>query len=489
MGITTLDYIVFIVSVIGIVLFGCSFYFRSKSSHQFTAAGGNLPSWVVGMSIFATYVSSISFLGYPGAAYSGDWSPFVFSISIPVASWAAVKYFVPLYRKINSVSAYNFLEMRFGYWARAYVGICYLLTQLARMGSIMFLLALPFSYMLGWSMPTLIILTGVCVMLYSSIGGIMAVIWTDAIQGILLILGAVLCAILLTCNIPGGLPQLVDVGMQYHKFNLGSFSSGITAPTFWVLLVYGLFINLQNYGIDQNYVQRYMTAKDTKSAQKSALFGGLLYIPVSLIFVYIGTALFVYYKTAAVLPAGMKGDEVFPYYISNGLPTGICGLLIAAIFAAGMSTVSTSLNSSSTIILTDFYKKLRKKEVGEKESMRVLYISSLVIGILGIIVALLMMNVDGVLKTWWKLASIFSGGMLGLFLLGFMSKSVRNWQALCGVIAGIIVIAWMSLSQYLLPEKFQCRWDGNLTIVFGTAAIFLVGFLLMIFGKKLNKDK
>lgn len=483
MGITTLDYIVFIVSVIGIVLFGCSFYFRSKSSHQFTAAGGNLPSWVVGMSIFATYVSSISFLGYPGEAYAHNWNPFVFSLSIPIASWAAVKYFVPLYRKMNNVSAYNFLEVRFGYWARAYVAICYLLTQLARMGSILFLLALPFSYMLGWSMPLLIVLTGACVMLYSAIGGIMAVIWTDAIQGILLIVGALLCAVLLTFSIPGGFPQLVDVGMEYHKFSLGSFSGTLTEPTFWVLLIYGLFINLQNYGIDQNYVQRYMTAKDTKSAQKSALLGGLLYIPVSLVFVYIGTALFVYYKTGAVLPEGIKSDEVFPYFITTGLPSGVSGLLIAAIFAAGMSTVATSLNSSSTIILTDFYKKLRKTEVGEKESMRVLYITSFIIGLLGIVMGLLMMNVDGVLTTWWKLASIFSGGMLGLFLLGFMSKSVKSWQALAGVIVGVLVIAWMSLSQYVLPEQFQCKWNGNLTIVFGTTAIFGIGFLLMLLTK------
>ena len=131
MDITLLDYLGFFVFVSGVVLFGCSFYFRSrKGAAAFTSAEGTLPTWVVGMSIFATFVSSISFLGLPGDAYKGNWNPFVFSLSIPIATWLAAKVFIPLYRGINSVSAYHYLEMRFGYWARCYVAVCYLLTQL-----------------------------------------------------------------------------------------------------------------------------------------------------------------------------------------------------------------------------------------------------------------------------------------------------------------------------------------------------------------------
>lgn len=482
-NITVVDYIVFIGFLVGIVLFGCSFYFRGRknkeATDQFTKANGSLPSWVVGMSIFATFVSSISFLGYPGEAFSNNWNPFVFSISIPIAAWLAAKLFVPLYRSMNSVSAYHYLEVKFGYWARVYVSVCYLLTQLARMGSILFLLALPLNYMLGWSIPTIIIITGVAVLIFSAMGGIKAVIWTDAIQGIILIFGAIACAIILTAKIPGGLGQLIEVGNEYHKFSMGSLSSSLTEKTFWVLLIYGLFTNLQNYGIDQNYIQRYMTAKDEKSAKNSTLFGGLLYVPVSLLFVYIGTALFVYYKTSGTLPADVAGDSVFPYFIVNGLPTGITGLMIASIMAAGMSTVSTSLNSSSTIVLTDFYKHF-KKDVSEKEGMVVLYTTTVVLGVLGVIVALLMMGVDGVLDTWWKLASIFSGGMLGLFLLGFICKKVNKMAAVLGVIAGLLVIFWMSLSQYLFTgawEPYQCHLNGNLTIVIGTVVIFVIGFL------------
>ena len=293
MEITILDYIVFFVFVGGVALFGCSFYFRTRNdAAAFTAAKGTLPTWVVGMSIFATFVSSISFLGLPGDAYKGNWNPFVFSLSIPVATYLAAKVFIPLYRSINSVSAYHYLEQRFGYWARCYVAVCYLLTQLARVGSILLLLALPLNTMFGWDISTIIVWTGIVTLVYTLLGGIAAVVWTDAVQGIILIVGAIACAVILTFTMPEGPGQLFEIASEHGKFSLGSFSASLTEPTFWVVLIYGLFVNMQNYGIDQNYVQRYMTTKSLGEAVKSTMFGGLLYIPVSLVFVYIGTALF-----------------------------------------------------------------------------------------------------------------------------------------------------------------------------------------------------
>lgn len=492
MEITILDYIVFSLFVGGVALFGCSFFFKSrKGASAFTAADGGLPAWVVGMSIFATFVSSISFLGLPGDAYKGNWNPFVFSLSIPIATWLAAKVFIPLYRGMNSVSAYHYLEMRFGYWARCYVAICYLLTQLARVGSILLLLALPISTMFGWDIQTIIIWTGVATLLYTLLGGIAAVVWTDAIQGIILILGAVACALILTFSMPEGPSQLFEIASANGKFSLGSFGASLTEPTFWVVLIYGLFVNMQNYGIDQNYVQRYMTTKSTAEAVKSTLFGGLLYIPVSLVFVYIGTALFAYYTARPdLLPAGTAADKVFPYFIVHGLPTGVTGLVIASLFSAGMSTVATSINSSATIVLTDFVKRLSKRDISDRKSMTVLYAASFAVGAIGIVVGLLMMKVDGVLDAWWKLASIFSGGMLGLFLLGLVCRNVKRAHAVTAVVLGLLSIAYMSLSP-LINEgspfyEFRCPLHTYLTIVVGTTVIFLVGFLLTAL---FNKDK
>lgn len=494
MKLPLLDLIIFIVLTFGNVVFGASFFFKNKTAHHFTTGGGKLPAWVVGMSIFATFVSSISFLALPGKAYTSNWNAFVFSLSIPIASIIAVKFFIPLYRNLGSISAYNYLEIRFGTWARIYASTCYMLTQLMRTGAILLLLALPLNALFGWNVKTIIIITGIAVTLYSMLGGIQAVIWTDAIQGIILITGAIVCAVILTFSMPEGPKQVFEIAAANHKFSLGSFGTSLTDSTFWVVLIYGLFINLQNYGIDQNYVQRYMTTSSDKEAKTSALFGSLLYIPVSLVFFYIGTALFAYYTAQPdLLPAELKvpgaGDKIFPHFIVNGLPMGITGLLIASIFAAGMSTVATSLNSTATIVLSDYYKRYFNKDPNEKSSMKILYSSSLIFGTLGVIIALALVGVESVLDAWWGLASIFSGGMLGLFLLGYLSKSARNIDAIIGVIVGALIIIWMSLSPLYFTDgellAFRSPFHSNLTIVFGTLAITLVGFLLTkLFSKK-----
>lgn len=482
MTIHPVDILILFIFILGTFLFGLSFVKKNKNVSDYTSGGGNVPGFVVGMSIFATYVSSISFLALPGNAYSSNWNSLVFSISIPIAIIIAAKYFVPFYRNISSISAYSFLEEKFGYWARAYTAVCYLLTQIARIGSVLFLLALALNSMLGWSIPLIIIITGVIVVVYSTLGGIKAVLWNDAVQATILIFGAIVCAIILIVSLPGGFNQFISVGKEFDKFSLGSFGTELNMPTFWVTLIYGLFINLQNFGIDQNYIQRYKSAKSDKSARSSALFGGLLYLPVSFLFFVIGTALFVYYKSQPeILPEGIASDQVFPYFIVHGLPVGVTGMLIASIFAAGMSTLSTSINSSATIILTDFFEHKRKKPLTEESRMKILYLISLLVGILGIGIGLAMMSVQSALDAWWSMASVFSGGMLGLFLLGYFSlrsKAIKSSHALFGVIAGVLFIAWLSLSG-------QTIFHNYLAVVLGTIIIFLIGFLArFVFPKK-----
>jgi SSS family solute:Na+ symporter len=478
----TIDLIVFFVYILGIALFGGSFFKKNRTSEAYTLGDKTIPSWVVTMSIFATFVSSISYLALPGNAFQSNWNALAFSLSLPISTLIAVKYFVPLYRKINSPSAYTYMELRFGPWARIYVSLCYLLTQLMRIGTILYLLALTLNAIIGWDIATIIIFTGLIVAVYSMLGGISAVLWTDAIQGIILIVGAVACIVFMLYTMPEGPGQIFSKAAANDKFSLGSFDLDLTQPTFWVVLIYGVFINLQNYGIDQNYVQRYMISKSDKEAQKSALIGGLIYLPISALFLFIGTALFAYYHSAATLPIELqdaaKSDRVFPYFIVHVLPPGLTGLMIASIFAAGMSTISTSFNSSATVFLTDYYDKYFKKTASDKQRMLVLYISSAIISIIGIAIGIAMINVKSALDAWWKLSSIFSGGMLGLFLLGIFSERKNVRGAIIGVIAGILVILWMSTANIFLGEDtLGTSFHTYLTIVFGTIAIFLVGFL------------
>lgn len=487
-----IDFIIFIVFTLGVVVFGCSFFKKGSSADDFTSAGHSIPGWVVGMSIFATYVSSISYIGYPGKAFASNWNAFVFSLSIPIASYFAAKYFVPFYRHSGSVSAYTFLEEKFGAWARLYASACYLLTQIARMGSILYLLAVPMYILMGWDLHLVIILTSIGIIIYSMLGGLKAVIWADAIQGIILIGGAILCLAILMFSMPEGPMQTFDLAIhspEGNKFSLGAFTSDLTTSTFWVCLIYGVFINLQNYGIDQNYVQRYHAAKTDKDAKFSALFGGYLFIPVSALFFLIGSALYSYYQ-AGVAPIpdeiAQKPDYVFPYFIVNGLPVGLRGLLIASIFAAGMSTVSTSVTSAATILLTDYFRPffLKRREMKGRVEVAILRLSSVGVGVLGIIVAIAMLSVESIIDAWWTLSSIFSGGMLGLFLLGCIPRKINRIAALLGCICGIIVIAWISLAEmWNLPG---IHLHPYLAIVLGTCIIFLVGFLatLLVKGRK-----
>jgi len=486
----SLDTIIFIAYMAGVTLFGASFFRKNLTSKAFTLGNRNIPGWVISMSIFATFVSSISFLALPGIAYQSNWNSFVFSLTIPLAALIAVKFFVPLYRRLNSPSAYSYLEDRFGPWARIYASVCYLLTQLMRVGTILYLLALTLHAVFGWNIALIIVITGFTIMAYSMLGGLQAVVWTDAIQGILLICGAILCVIFILFRMPEGAQQVFQIAGEQGKFSLGSFKLDLSSSTFWVVLVYGLFINLQNFGIDQNYIQRYMASRSDRAAKRSALSGGMLYIPVSLLFLFIGTALYTYYSSgAAILPDELQNpdnaDQVFPHFIISQLPAGVSGLLIASIFAAGMSTISTSFNSSATVFLSDYYRKFGRGDQGEKGSMKVLYISSVIISVLGIVIALAMINVKSALDTWWKLASIFSGGMLGLFLLGAFSRRSKSPAAMIGVLLGIAVIAWMSFSSLADdPSRYGNIFHSYLTIVFGTLAIFICGFLITYFSRR-----
>jgi SSS family solute:Na+ symporter len=293
---------------------------------------------------------------------------------------------------------------------------------------------------------------------------------------------------------PEGPGQVFEIASANHKFSLGSYRPDLSESTFWVVLVYGIFINLQNFGIDQNYVQRYIASKSDKDAKWSAFSGGMLYIPVSLLFMFIGTALFSFYNSgAAHLPPDLarmeNSDGIFPYFIVNQLPPGVTGLFIASIFAAGMSTISTSYNSSATVILTDYYQRFFRKSATNKQTMRILYISSVVISTFGICIALAMINVKSALDSWWKLASVFSGGMLGLFLLAIISRRKNVIGAIIGVISGVLVILWLSLSQLFLPEdSIGNQFHPYLTIVFGTLTIFLVGFLVLFISKRKSKQ-
>lgn len=479
------DLVVLVVYIIGVVGLGCWFARGSGTTKGFMAAGGKLPGWVVGLSIFGTFVSSISFLANPGKSFDANWNPFVFGLSLPVAAWVATKWFVPFFRKTGEVSAYTHLENRFGAWARIYAVVCYLLTQMGRIGTILYLVALALAPLTGWDVKTIIIVTGVLVTVYTLIGGIEAVIWTDVVQSVVLTLGILLSLGLIFSRMPEGPGQVFEIAAAQDKFSLGSFGASLSEPTFWVIFVFGLFINLQNFGIDQSYVQRYATAKSDQAASRSVWMGALLYVPISALLFLVGTGLHAFYTAQPeLLPDGVEGmatahgDKMFPHFIATQMPAGVTGLLIAAVLAAAMSSVDSSLNGSATLTWCDLIKRFRRKggdAAEEITGMRVLRVATIGFGVVGTAAALAMLRVKSALDAWWMISSVFSGGILGLFLLGLIVRRAGNVAAAIGVVLGVLVISWLTLSSLGLPEGVKPALHGNLTIVVGTLTIFLVG--------------
>jgi SSS family solute:Na+ symporter len=424
------------------------------------------------------------------------------------------------------------------------------------MGVVMYLMALPLAVIFGWDIRWIILFTGVSVTIYSFVGGIIAVIWADAIQALVLMAGAVICLAVMLFGVEGGPVQAITTAATAGKFSLGQFGAGIGARGFWfdatsatflVVLLYGVFINLQNFGIDQSYIQRYIASSSDREARKSLWLGGILYVPVSAVFFLIGTTLFVYYHApqheeelpevrqlvarqrlmqrgvypeyegtdAGVLTENYRralhdqvaeltdtdiGDRVFPHFIAKHLPPGLTGLLIAAVFAAAMSTVSTSLNSSATLLMSDYYRRFFNPRATERQCMFALYVSTVVWGVLGTAMALVLVKLtESALDIWWTLSGVFGGGMCGLFLLGMISRRAKNPAAVAGVIVGVLVILWMSLPKlidYLLSQpagseaeelgaSLQRAFAGWLSPlhafmvpVVGTLTILLVGLVV-----------
>ncbi len=515
---TTLDWCVLVGYFVAVIGLGLYFWRRSSSSsEEFTAGGRSLPGWLCGLSIFATYLSSISYLALPGKAFADNWNPFMFSLGLPLAALVAVLYFVPMYRLGKDVSAYALLERRFGVWARIYASSFYLLYQIARIGVVMYLMALPMAVIFGWDIRIIIVVTGVAVTVYAFVGGIVAVIWADAIQAIVLMTGAGVALFVILQGMPHGASQVLEIAEQGDKFSLGSYEwRNVSKPTVWILLAFGFFENLKNFGIDQSYIQRYIASKSESQARRGVWLSVILYVPVSALFFFIGTSLYAFYQThpgdvaevreivarqrlmqagegsitpekiasvSATLTDTDIGDRVFPHFIAKHLPPGVTGLLVAAIFAAAMSTVSTSLNSSATLLMSDFYQRFVSPQAEDKRLMQVLYLGTVVWGILGTAMAIWLVRLtDSALDVWWSLSSVLGSGLLGLFLLGMLCRTARNREAIIAVSLGSIVIGWMALSPTSLwPESLAgivSPFHNNLVIVVGCIVIVMIGDLV-----------
>jgi len=499
-GVSLPDLLIIAVYLAAMIGVGVYFARRRASIDQFTRASGKIPGWALGISLYATFLSSNTFLGVPGKAFGSNWNSFVFSLSMPFAAWVATRYFVPFYRHSGEISAYSHLERRFGPWARTYAMVCFLLTQLARMGAIFFGVALVLAPLIHVDIRIIMAVSGACIVVYTLLGGMEAVIWTEVVQGIIKTAGALLVLGLVIAQLDGGVNDILTIGAADNKFSLGSFDiTELGAPTFWVVLVYGFFINLTNFGIDQNYVQRYHTARTAREAARSIWLCVYFYVPVSLVFFFIGTALYAYYNhhpeamaviketvaqqrgvSAQTLTAADYGDQAMPGFMVTNVPHGLLGLILAALLSAAMSTISSGINSSATVILNDIYLRYVRPSASEQQEVRVLHMATVLIAALALATGVAMVGTTSILDLWWALSGAFAGGMLGLFLLGMLSRTAGNTAAKVGTATGVLVIAWIMLSRWLPPslEAWRSPLHTHLAVMVGTLAIFFTGTIV-----------
>ena len=480
--ISSIDYFIIVAYIIFTTLFGAWFIRRSGDMQGFTLAGKLIPGWAIGMSLMATYLSSISFLANPGKSYASDWRPFVFSLTLPIAIWIAAKWFIPLYRNQVQTTAYEYLEQRFSLWARLYMGTAYILLQVGRFAVVLYLTALALATLLEINIQMLILALGILTVVYTLMGGFAAVIWTDVVQSVVLLIGGVVCLLLLFAEMPGGWEQFSMITEAEKKFALGSMDLDFATQGFWVIFIFGIVENLKNFSVDQNYIQRFLSAPSDAQAKKALWLGGLLYIPVSALFFMIGTALFAFYLNAGVGGFPAKADQVFPYFIVHELPVGMVGIVIAGVLAAGMSTLDSSLNSSATVFTVDFYKRILNKDADDHVQLKMIRYATAAIGVIATLASLVMIQAKTALDVWWQISAIFGGGMLGLFLSALLMRELHSKQALMATIIGVLFVAWATGSKLWLAES---SWGFGLHTmmigVIGTLLIVLTSYLLQRF--------
>ncbi len=499
-----LDLTIILVYLGLMLLFGMLFSKKNNTQEQFSVATGKIPGWALGISFYATFLSAITFIGDPGKSFTSNWNPFVFSLSMPLAAWVSVRYFVPFYRTHLSVSAYSHLESRFGAWARSYVMLCFILTQLARAGTIYYGISLTINALTGYEMQVIILFIGTCVIFYTVLGGMEAVIWTEVVQAIVKTLGALLILALILSKI--SFFEAIDIAYRQDKFSLGTMRVDWKQSSFWVVFLYGFFINLTNFGIDQNYIQRYHTAENTNDAGKSIWLCVAYFVPISALFFTLGTLLFVFYQLNPELIIPLKqqiasvkniplshlqltdyGDKVLPFFMKTQIPRGLLGLIIAALLSAAMSTISSGMNSSATVFLKDIYLPYFQKKFPTLQEITILKMVTIGIGILGVTFGIGMIGVKSLLDVWWKISGIFAGGMLGIFLLGLIGGNISAIFAKIATGLGVILIAWMSFKD-IFPREFQFPFDSKLIVVLGTLSILGIGLLLQLASNIIRKS-
>jgi len=447
-GFGLVNYLALFLYLGGMVWFGGSFARKNKSTDDFFRGGQRIPWWAAGVSIFATMLSSITFMAIPAQAYSVGWNLFLANSYVLITPLVTLV-FLPFYRTLNVTSAYEYLERRFNAASRMIASGLFILFQCGRVAIVLFLPSLALATVSNMDVLTSILLMGLLCVIYTVLGGIEAVIWTDFVQTLILMGGAIWALVAIVLRVDGGAGAVVqEAAAQGMFFQTVPWALDVAVASGWLIMLGGIFNNLFPYTASQDIVQRYVTTPDRKTAARAIWTNALMAIPAQAIFFAIGTALFVFYRHHPErLDPTVQTDGIFPLFIVNELPAGLAGLIVAGIFAAAQSTLAGSLNSIATVWVTDFHRRLRP-QTSDAACLKLARWVTAIVGIVGTGIAVVLAKADirSLWETFIAVIGLFGGTISGLFLLGVFSRRAHGAGALVGAIASALVVGYAYLN-------------------------------------------
>lgn len=480
-----IDLIILIVYLAAVLFAGLHFSKKEMQGKEFFKGDGTIPWWVTSVSIFATLLSPISFLSLAGNSYGGTWILWFAQLGMLIAIPLTIRFFLPIYSKLDIDTAYHYLELRFHSKGLRVLGaVMFIVYQIGRMSIIMYLPSMVLAQLTGINVNILIVVMGVIAIIYSYTGGLKSVLWTDFIQGSVLLVGVTFALIFLVAHINGGMGEIFSA-FQAGKF-IGAeepfFDINILKNSVFIIVVGAGLNTCSSYISSQDIVQRFTTTTDTKKLNKMMLTNGALSIFIATVFYLIGTGLYVFYGQNPELAQTAQQDQIFASFIAYQLPVGVTGILLAAIYAASQSTLSTGLNSVATSWTLDIQERLSKKEMSFKLQTRIAQFVSLGVGIVAILISMILAN--GEIKSAYEWFNGFMGLVLGVlggtFVLGAFTKVATTFGAYVAFFVSAVVIVWVKYTQ-----PGVSIWAYSL-ITIGIS--FVVGVIVSFIQRKVTGD-
>ena len=470
-----LNWITLIAYLGGLLAVGFVCARKTQSTEDFYVGGRSIPWWAAGISIFGTALSAITYLALPARVFATSCGVILLNVGIVLVAPFIAYMYIPKLRRLNAVTAYQLLEDRFDLGLRLFGSASFILFQLFRMGIVIFLPALALSAVTGFNLTLCIVSMGIISTVYTAFGGIKAVIWTDVLQVIVLVGGALCALILIALNLEGGFSTVVSLGREAGKFNFPAIEWSWAADSFLVFLFAAIFSNaLVPYTSDQAVVQRYLTTSTEQQAQKAVWTNVFLSIPVTILFALLGIALFVFYKVNPDLLGPLdKNDQILPWFVAHEMPAGLAGLVIAGVFAAAMSSLDSSMHSICTAISNDFVKRF-KSDWADHHQLNFARILVAFLGILGTITALVMstLEIGHLFDFFISLIGLIASPVAGLFLLCILVPQANRLHAWIGLGASLVSLTY---------AKYSTSTNSLLYGLVGIGVCVGAGFLASLF--------